>query len=226
MRIHTLQHVDFEGLGSIEAWAKDRGASITYSRMFADAPLPALSEFDWLLVLGGPMNIYQEDVYPWLCREKTFINEAILAGKIVLGICLGAQLIADVLGAEISRNQHREIGWFPLTSIHPSMSNIIQAKAPVFHWHGDTFTLPAGAERLAESAACLNQGFMYRDRVLGLQFHLETTIDSLNSLIDHSRDELTEGPYIQTPEEMVAHPERLATINQMMVALLDHLHRI
>lgn len=226
MRIHTLQHVAFEGPGSIETWAKDHQASLSCSRMFAGDALPALTEFDWLLVVGGPMNIYQEEIYPWLRPEKAFIKEAIAAGKIVLGICLGAQLIADILGATITPNQHREIGWFPLTSIHPAMAGIIPESALVFHWHGDTFALPPDAERLASSAACLNQGFIYRQRVVGLQFHLETTPDSLGSLLDHGRDELTDGPFIQTPLEMLAEAKRFTAINQMMAALLDHLRQL
>lgn len=226
MRIHTLQHVDFEGLGSIETWAKAQQAKLSYSRMFADDALPTLTEFDWLLIVGGPMNIYQEELYPWLRREKAFIKEAIAAGKIVLGICLGAQLIADVLGAEVRPNQHREIGWFPLTTIQPSMTGIIPENALVFHWHGDTFALPPGAERLASTAACLNQGFIYRGRVIGLQFHLETTPDSLGRLLDHCRNELTAGPYIQQPAEMQAHPDRFTAINQMMAALLNHLQSL
>jgi len=226
MRIHTLQHVAFEGLGSIEGWAKTREASISYSRMFAGDALPALTEFDWLVVMGGPMNIYEEEAYPWLHREKAFIREAIEAGKIVLGVCLGAQLIADALGAAVSRNPQREIGWFPLTTVHPAMTGIIPEMTQVMHWHGDTFALPSGAERLAQSAACLNQGFIYRERVIGLQFHLETTLESLSSLIDHGRDELTEGAYIQTPSEMLADANRFTTINQIMAALLDHLRRL
>ena len=226
MRIHTLQHVAFEGLGSIEEWAKAHGASISSSRLFAHDVLPKTEEFDWLVVMGGPMNIYQEDSYPWLRDEKVLIKEAIEEGKVVLGVCLGAQLIADVLGATITQNRYREIGWFPLTEVHPTMSNIIPAKALVMHWHGDTFTLPPGAELLATSEACPNQGFIYQERVVGLQFHLETTPESLNSLIDHGHDELKAAPFIQTPTEMLADPTRLTAINRMMAALLDHLRSL
>lgn len=227
MRIHYLQHVAFEGLGSIETWARSRGAAISCSRLFANEALPTLSDFDWLLVMGGPMNIYQEDLYPWLRQEKACIFDAIAAGKTVLGVCLGAQLIADALGATISRNPHREIGWFPLTGIHPAMSGIIPDQAPlVMHWHGDTFALPVGAERLASSEACLNQGFIYRQRVLGLQFHLETTPESLAALIDHGQDDLTPGPFTQEPTEMLAQPGRFTVINQMMAALLDSLQAL
>lgn len=223
MRIHTLQHVDFEGLGSIGEWAKTQRATVRYSRMFTNDPLPALDGFDWLIIMGGPMNIYEEDIYPWLGKEKEFIKAAVEAGKIVLGVCLGAQLIADALGASVSRNQHKEIGWFPLNTIHSTMSGIIQDNALVLHWHGDTFTLPNGAERLASSAACLNQGFIYKKRVIALQFHLETTAESLRHLIEHSQNELEDGPYIQTETEMLADANRFTAINRMMTALLDHL---
>lgn len=226
MRIHTIQHVAFEGLGSIEDWARAQGAAIGYSRMFADEQLPELTAFDWLIVLGGPMNIYQDDRYPWLRREKTFIKAAIAAGKVVLGICLGAQLIADVLGGAVSRNPHREIGWFPLTGIHPAMAGIIPDGALAMHWHGDTFALPGGAERLAESAACRNQGFLYQGRVVGLQFHLETTPASLAALIEHGQDDLAPGPYVQSAAAMQHDPARFTMINQMMAALLDHLRGV
>lgn len=224
MRIHTLQHVAFEGLGSIGDWARSHNASLTVSRMFASDRLPTLAEFDWLVVMGGPMNIYEEDRYPWLREEKALIKAAINGGKVVLGVCLGAQLIADGLGAAVSRNPHREIGWFPLTEVHPTMRHIIPTGAVVMHWHGDTFALPAGTERLAASAACPNQGFIFQQRVIGLQFHLETTPESLAALIEHGGDDLAvPGPYIQTPAEMTADPNRCPAINTMMATLLDHL---
>ena len=226
MKIHWLQHVPFEGLGCIEPWLTARRHAVTCTRFWAGDRLPDAGSADGLIVMGGPMGVYDEAVYPWLAEEKAFIKQIIAQNKPVLGICLGAQLIADALGAAVSKNQHREIGWFPLTSIHPAMAGIIPELAPVMHWHGDTFALPSGAERLAASAACLNQGFIYRDRVIGLQFHLETTPESLRRLIDQSREELVEGPFIQTPAAMLADPSRFTAINQMMAALLDHLQRL
>lgn len=225
MRIHLLQHVAFEGLGSIEEWARANKAEITASRLFAGEELPVVDGFDWLVVMGGPMNIYQEESYPWLAAEKAFIAEAIGAGKIVLGVCLGAQLIADCLGAAVTRNRQREIGWFPLTSVHPAVRDIIPDGAVVMHWHGDTFALPAGAQLLASSEACDHQGFIYQQgRVVGLQFHLETTAASLAALIEHGSDDLTPaGPYIQNASEMQADPARFTAINQMMAALLTRL---
>jgi len=230
MRIHAIQHVAFEGLGSIQAWASSQGATVHVSQMFAEATLPTLptlptlAEFDWLLVMGGPMNIYQDEQYPWLPREKELIKAAIAGGKVVLGICLGAQLIADALGAAVTPNQHREIGWFPLTVRHPLLEGIIPNGTPVLHWHGDTFALPPGAERLAESEACLNQGFIFEGRVVGLQFHLETTPESLSLLLDQCGAELEGGGhYVQTALAMQGDPQRFTTINTMMASLLNSL---
>ena len=226
MKLHYFQHVPFEGLGSIENWASQKGARISLTRFFADDPLPEIEEIDWLLVMGGPMNIYEHDKYPWLNKEKRFIKTAVESGKMVLGICLGAQLIADVLGAKIYANQHKEIGWFPI-QVNKAPGNIwselFAQELSVMHWHGDTFDLPEGAARIATSQVCLNQGFIYNNRVLGLQFHLESTRESLEALIDHCQDELVEAPYIQTREEMLADESRFVRINTIMAELLDYL---
>lgn len=101
MRIHYLQHVPFEDLANIEVWAGEKGHEVSVTRLYMDETLPALDRFDWLIVMGGPMNIYEEVEYPWLIKEKEFIRNAINAGKFVMGICLGAQLIADVLGEKL-----------------------------------------------------------------------------------------------------------------------------
>ena len=114
MRAHYLQHVEFEGLGSIEPWLKAAGYEITNTRLFESAKLPDLKKIDLLIVMGGPMSVNDEDDFPWLVSEKKFIREAINSGKPVLGICLGAQLIASATGARVYRNPIKEIGWFPI----------------------------------------------------------------------------------------------------------------
>jgi len=227
MRLHYLQHVPFEGLGSIETWAKEVGAAITCTQLFNDEQLPRPEDFDWLVVMGGPMNIYEDELYQWLRREKLFIKKAISQGKTVLGVCLGAQLIADVLGAKVSANAEKEIGWFP---IQPAgdlpdrrLAGIFPPGLKVMHWHGDTFSLPNQAARLASSEACLNQGFIYQDRVVALQFHLETTRESLSNLIANCRAEIIAAPYIQSEEEMLADDARFAKINKVMSELLTYL---
>lgn len=227
MKIHYLQHVPFEGLGSIETWAGQQGAVVTSTRLFNDEPLPAPEDIDWLIVMGGPMNIYEEDKFPWLKREKVFIAEVIKRGSRVLGICLGAQLIADVLRGRITANAEKEIGWWPIIpdpGLTPGLQEVFGQGLTVIHWHGDTFSLPAGAARLAQSEVCRNQGFVYQERVLALQFHLETTKESLEKLIANSADELVEtSPYIQQPAEMLADESRFGVINEAMARLLNYM---
>lgn len=227
MIIHYIQHVPFENLGSIADWANDKEAEITCTCLFNNEPLPELADFDWLIIMGGPMNIYEDDIYPWLKHEKIFIKEAISHGKTVLGVCLGAQLIAAALGAKVYANAEKEIGWFPIRPVanlpDPALQNIFGAELEVMHWHGDTFSIPAQAVRLAESAVCRNQAFIYHERTIALQFHLETTASSLKRLINNCSDEIIEAPYIQKAEEMLAKEKSFNKINQVMSNLLDYL---
>ncbi|MGD9950740.1 MAG: type 1 glutamine amidotransferase [Desulfobulbus sp.] len=225
MKLHYLQHVPFEGLGSIEHWAVSSGVQVSCTRLYAGDRLPAVADFDYLVVMGGPMNIYEEAKYPWLAQEKEFLQEAVAASKPILGICLGAQLLADVLGASVYKNTEKEIGWFPV-SIAQEAPEEIRTLFPVdlrvMHWHGDTFDLPKGSVLLARSQACPHQGFIYENRVIGLQFHLETTKDSLQSLIDHCADEILDAPFIQQPDEMRHDESRFPAINSVMSGFLDY----
>jgi GMP synthase (glutamine-hydrolysing) len=233
LRIHTLQHVPFEGPGCIRQWAEDAGTRLTGSRLFCGEPLPSLADFDWLVVMGGPMNIYEEGRYPWLAEEKAFIAQAIENQKVVLGICLGAQLIADALDARISSNQTKEIGWYPVYRTIPRAQfpqlAAMEEKLEALHWHADTFDLPEGAVHLARSEGCENQAFVYNHRVLGLQFHLEMTQDGLQDLLQHCAGDLTAGPFVQSAATMLANPLQFRRANRIMHRLLDGLaglHRI
>ena len=217
----------FEGLASIETWAVARGHRVAATRLHAGDSLPRLGQFDWLVVMGGPMNIYEEEKFPWLAAEKRFIQSAIAGGRVVLGVCLGAQLIADVLGGPVGRNAHKEIGWFPIrktdVAARSRVCDALPAELEAFHWHGDTFALPPWAVHVARSAACENQAFIYDERVIGLQFHLETTPESARLLAQHCADELVTGPFIQTAGAMLADPRRFTRINEAMWKLLDRL---
>jgi GMP synthase (glutamine-hydrolysing) len=189
--------------------------------------LPAQDALDWLVVMGGPMNIYEEERYPWLVAEKRFIAQVVEAGKTVLGICLGAQLIADVLGAPIVKGPHPEIGWFPVirdpAADHTKVGRVLPASFEAFHWHGDTFMLPKDAVPLGRSEACACQGFVYKERVLALQFHLETTAASAEALIEHCGAEIGNGPYEQAAAEMLVDPGRFDRLNALMKTLADTL---
>ena len=162
MRVHYLQHVPFEGIGSIKNFLIEKGHELTCTKLYEKEKLPPAQNFDWLIVMGGPMGVYDEQIYPWLKLEKKFIKEAISSGKTVLGICLGAQLIADTLGARVYQNKYREIGWFDIIRSKEAentlLAKALPQKAKVFHWHGDTFDIPNGAIPLARSEACQNQG--------------------------------------------------------------------
>lgn len=228
MRVHVLQHVLFEGLGSIEAWCARRGANVTYTRFFESAELPALADLDFIIAMGGPMSVNDEAQLPWLREEKHFIAAAIAGKKAVLGICLGAQLIASALGSRVYPGREQEIGWFPIFA-EPTTSNTFAfpASAEVFHWHGETFDLPPGAVLLASSAACQNQAFQLGERVIGLQCHLETTPASAAELLDHCAGELQPSlRYVQSEAVLRAAPAAsYAGVNQLLEKILEYLVR-
>ena len=226
MNIHYLQHVPFEGLGSIGVWAKNTGYPVTSTCLYRGDAYPDMNKLDWLIVMGGPMSVHDHEIYPWLTGEKKFILQAIDRGKIVLGICLGAQLIADVLGANVYTGSVKEIGWFPVERspecIGLGIADRMPDKIDVFHWHGETFDLPHGATRLAGSAVYDNQAFVYQEKVVGLQFHLEATPDSVKGLIEHCADEIVAAPYIQTAAEMLSDAGRFSEINRVMDNILNY----
>ncbi|NTV64237.1 MAG: type 1 glutamine amidotransferase [Oscillochloris sp.] len=227
MRAHYFQHVPFEGIGSIEAWLNANGYAITSTKFFESAELPDPQAIDLLVVMGGPMSVNDEQELPWLVAEKAFVRECITAGKAVLGICLGAQMIASALGAKVFANPAKEIGWLPIQAVAPGDESLFSfpPTAVVFHWHGETFDLPAGAVRLAMSEACANQAFQLGRRVIGLQFHLETTPQLANGIVVNCGDELVPAAYIQTAEEILAaDASRYAAINALMSQMLAYLH--
>jgi GMP synthase-like glutamine amidotransferase len=189
--------------------------------------LPDLRSLDFVIAMGGPMSVNDEREYPWLKAEKAFIREAVNHGLPVLGICLGAQMIASALGARVFANAHKEIGWFPVQAVSTDADTLrFPPQTTVFHWHGETFDLPAGATHLAKSAGCKNQAFQIGKNVIGLQFHLETTPETADQLIQHCRYELVAGEYIQTEQALRAVPgEAYYGINRLMNEVLSYLAR-
>ncbi len=226
MKAHILQHVPFEGIGSMEAWLKDRGAVLSHTRFFeSSAKLPQVEEADLVIVMGGPMSVNDEAELPWLVAEKQFVREAIAAGAAVLGGWLGAQLIASALGARVYKNDQREIGWVDIESV-PGEGFQFPPLLKVFHWHGETFDLPTGAAQLARSAACENQAFQIGGKVIGLQFHLETTPETADAMVSHCRDELVEDDFVQPESALRAvPPAAYQPINECMGWVLDYLCR-
>jgi GMP synthase-like glutamine amidotransferase len=209
LRVHVLQHVSFEGLGTIAAWLEARQAEVTWTRFYESAALPDLNTIDFIIALGGPMSVNDEEQFPWLKAEKQFIFDAINQKKIILGICLGCQLIASVLGASVYPGRQKEIGWFPVFAIPRGKHNFVFPELfKAFHWHGETFDLPPNAIRLASSALYPNQAFLVDGRILGLQFHLETTPESVAAMTQHCRHELRSEPFVQSVQNLLGVPRQ------------------
>ncbi len=200
MRIACLQHVPFEGPGNIQDWAADRGHDFRIVRLCDRQSLPALDTFDLLVVMGGPMSVHDEAEYEWLRPEKALIAECLKQKKFVLGVCLGSQLLAEVLGTTVYRNKVKEIGWFPIQMQPESVGLFCHS---VLHWHGETYNLPPGCTLLAKSEGCAVQAFEHPS-ALGLQFHLEATTDGLTELISQCGHEIGSGPYEQSSDAILA----------------------
>ncbi len=227
MRIHYLQHVSSEGPGSIQQWAEMRHHHLSATQLYRGETLPHPKGFDWLVVMGGPMSANDERDIPWMVAEKKLIGAAITESKVVLGICLGAQLTASVLGAPVYKNRHPEIGWFPVRLTADARRSAIFGFLPdaprVFHWHGETFDLPAGATRIAESEACLNQAFIHGTRVVGLQFHPESTCESVRAILEVSAADLISGPYVQPVQDILGTEKDYENLHPVMYGILDRL---
>ncbi|MDQ2075103.1 type 1 glutamine amidotransferase [Marinimicrobium sp. ABcell2] len=224
-RVRYLQHVPFEGLGSMLDDFHRRGWSTEATRWYKGESAPELDSFDWLVIMGGPMNVDDETSYPWLKAEKALIHGAIDAGKVVIGICLGAQLIARALGAKVEPMGYKEIGWFPVRRQPAADNSILTSILPdqfdAFHWHGDSFELPPGAQLLLSSEACQNQAFCLDDRVFGFQCHLETTPQLAQAILENCGDELDGSHYVQSPEDISALPAYFAGPNQVLSQVVD-----
>lgn len=228
LRIRCLQHVSFEEPAYLLDWAAANNHQVERTRLYEKQALPTLEELDFLVVMGGPMGVNDEGKFPWLIAEKAFIRQCIESGKPVLGICLGAQLMASAMGAPVVSNCRQEIGWFNLelteTGKKTPLMEGFSVEKPVLHWHGDTFGIPAGSKHLLKSEACVNQAFLIGSRALGLQFHLEMTPTSLQGMIRHCGDELlSDEPYIQSAEEILSKTDLLESNNKQLAALLDKL---
>lgn len=226
MRVHYLQHVHFEALGFMETWLQIHVHQISGTHFYEDNyQLPEVEDIDALIILGGPMGPFDEDEYPWLREEKKFIDKCIKSKKKVFGICLGAQLIALSLGAEVSRATSKEVGWFSVIPTKESQQlpwfyELFKKSPIVLHWHQDRFEIPEGALNLLYSPANYNQAFYYNEDIMGLQFHLEVTKATIAQMLTYAASDLESKYYIQTAEEIQRGQINIANCNGIMSTLL------
>ncbi len=208
-------------------WLERRGAAIHFTHLSKGELLPAQQGIDLVIAMGGPMSVNDEAQHPWLAAEKDWLAEAMQRDIPVLGVCLGAQLIANTLGAQVRPQGYREIGWFESQGLEPDPECFtFPSRFAAFHWHGETFDLPAGAVHLARSQACEHQAFQYGSRVIGLQFHLETTHATMKGLISRLGHELEPGPWVQDAARMQAEPpDSFHQIHELIGQVLSYLLR-
>jgi GMP synthase-like glutamine amidotransferase len=202
MNTLIIKHVDIEGPGLIEYYLRQEKIPYQLLNLNSDIRLPKPDDFTHLVILGGPMNVYEEDCYPFLKDEDLFIKEAIQRGKSILGICLGAQLMAKALGAKVFKGPVKEVGWFDVSltrigSRDPLFSNLPRT-FPVFQWHEDTFEIPKAGKLIATSSPISHQAFRYGENAYGLQFHLEVTEEMITEWVETYGEEFKD-PRVPCP---------------------------
>lgn len=225
LTIQCFQHVPYESAGSIEDWCDEHGHQFVYTRLYQnEKPLPD-SDYDWLIIMGGPMSVHDDHIFPWMKGEKEAIGQAIKAGKKILGICLGSQLIAQVLGAKVFKNPVEEIGWHNISFTDAALKifSLGESKKQmkIFHWHGDTFSLAENTILLASSKACANQAYIFGNHTLAIQFHPEVKPENIDLMVQHGHEELTNGKYVQSADEIVREQQYFEQSKLLMFHILD-----
>ncbi len=225
VNIHYLQHAACEGPGQIAVWAAANGHIVTGTHLYRGDSPPEPASIDFLAIMGGGMNIYEHRNHPWLEPEKALIANVIEQGKPVLGVCLGCQLVADVMGGKVYQNPQFEIGWFPIRTLDTARGHPLFAHFPAeftaLHWHGDTLALPPGATLLATTDACRNQAFVCGENIVGLQFHIEVRPEDVRSFVQGETSPLPEGKYVQSFEQILAGDAHIPAVHRLLGGMLD-----
>jgi len=248
VKILLLQHDPLDGPGALLEWAAERGHAVESCMICKGESLPPIESFDLLVSLGGPMGAYDEEKHPWLVAEKEYLRQTLAAGKKILGLCLGCQLLADALGGKAFRHTHKEFGWQPieptedgmewfrqedeLKSLQDSKKDRGLALNPysedsflAFQWHGDTYSLPPGAVQLARNEAAEQQAFLLKapegGKALGLQFHLEWTEQMAREALKEPGVAPPASPYVQSPEEILSDLTLFDSARERFFAMID-----
>jgi len=231
MRLHLLEHDPIEiQRNNIITWAEKKGYAVRRTDVSTGAKIPAKNDFDWLIVLGGSQHAWEERKHPWLIREKRFISEILSADKIILGICFGAQLLAEVLGGRVFPNEKEEIGWYSIRLSPEGKQSFLFRNVPetflTFHWHSDHFSLPRGCTVLAYSAPTPYQAYTHKDhRIAGLQFHPEYTVEMVKFFADECGHEWKKDQYVAGKEAVLSKSEKIPETYWLMEQLLDNMER-
>lgn len=212
MKALILQHEEKTPPGSILQWLKERG--IPYKVHFTQNGFAALASFDFLIICGGTMDVDQEMIFPWLVEEKLFIHKTIIDKKKILGICLGAQLLAEQLGGKVYKASQWETGWQKINLLDE------RKEMNVFQWHGYQFSVPTPAIIFAESEACPQQAFTFKDHIMACQFHPEATIDWIKQCAEKS-DLPAQSPFTQNKEEILNSLAQQETMRSWFFHKLD-----
>jgi GMP synthase-like glutamine amidotransferase len=228
MKLLTFQHDEYNDSGSIIEWALKNNHTLETVVLIKGEKPPSDPDFDILFIMGGTMNVYEEDKFPWLAEEKAFIKKAVEAGKTAVGFCLGGQLLAAVLGGKVTRNNETEIGWrtinFNKTAQEHSVLSVFGESSVIFQWHSDTFSvLPQNAKLIASNDVCAHHGFIYNDNVFAFQFHLELTYQMIYSFSRELEKTGEKGAYVQSGEEIRRQHGYITENNKLMFGFLDKL---
>ncbi len=231
MRLHLLEH-DTDGLSDtyMTRWAKAKGHVLAQTYVCRNEALPSLDTFDWLMIMGGSPHVWEKERLSWLSPEKEFIAHALDQNKIILGICFGAQLLAQALGGTVSENRYDEIGWHRVNLTEKGRQSFLFDNIPerftTFHWHSDHFSIPPGCTRLAFSKATPNQAFVMAGRpIAGLQFHPEYTRKMVRYFAGTKGHEWVPGPFVGGVEAVLDQTKALQNSYGLMEALLDNMEQ-
>lgn len=216
-KAHYFQHVSYEAPQNILTWLHNNNYKVNSTLFYEDNYVfPLIQDVDVLIVMGGPMGVNDENIYPWLKSELNFIRDFIDSGKKIIGVCLGAQFIAKALGSDVYKNSEKEIGWSDIE--FSFFGDVIHQK--VLHWHGDTFNIPIGCKRIATNEITENQGFM-SNNILAFQFHIEMTKIGVENIINNSACELNQGGKFVDAVDKILSEENFKGNKKLLFKVLD-----